>query len=318
MISECDASITTSKETTEAIKKLSFTEKLEFNGCFGSKMGLNSCYQRLNNLRYALLETALNDRFKDYRDELMKCTYEYSLLGLIDSKSVDILPLYLNPQYKFNINYYFERNLIFDLDRETYSVYDGNHSRLNHKYFTPLQLAVAQNKIEVVKLLVGASLHHKLQLDMAHSQRWFVNARSIARKIRNPSDRKAMLEVLKIDKGKHELYRVNFRLKDELDINVKEAVIANNILMVESALFLGNFGDKTDVNIIRRAMINENYLILEMLVMEGYAIPAKSNRPSYTKMNREDAEFILNQQGKIYPLPKRYSIYPQPYNEHSF
>lgn len=318
MISECVVTIPMSKKSTEMIAKLSIREKNEFYSCFATMLGLHSCYSRLIWLRYALLETALNDKFKEYRNDFMKSKYEYSLLVLIDTESHDILPLYLDPQYKFDINYYFIRNWIFDLDRETYSVYDGNSSRINHKYFTPLQLAVAQNKIEVVKLMVNASLYHKLELDMAHKEMYYVNARSIARKIRNPTDREAMLKVLKIDKDKHCTHRVSFRLKDELDINVKEAVIANNILMVESALLLGNFGDKTDVNIINRAIKNENYMILEMLVIEGYAIPAKSIRHNYTNMVREDVNYILDQSAPFWPLTKRYDCYPRPYNEHCF
>lgn len=271
-------------------------------------------------LRAAIVEIGLDEIYKDDKKEFMVCRFEYSVRGVIDEGYREAMAVYMKSAYDFNFNYYFE-NLWFDATVVTWDLYGNMESnRLDHHEMTPLQLAVARNRLDIVKDMVEATFSRKLKLDMPHKSMPLVNARSIARKIYNPNARIKMLNALKIDKTKHDLTIVKRHLQEELNINVKEAVIYNSVEMVESALFLGNYGDKTDTNIIRYAMKNGNYLILEMLVMEGYAIPAEKDRPNFENMNRDDVNLILSVDdiNLRHPLPYRYinflSISPQ--NKH--
>lgn len=244
---------------------------------------------------------------KSNKFEFINCNRAYGIIGLIYGNYATSLKVYLHPAYRLNFNYYFKMTM-FEVFLSTYSLFDGNSSTIKQDWFTPLQLAVALNKVEVVQSLVEASLVPKLKLNMPHAFIATVDARTLARKIYNPTDRDKMLQFLIINKEKHDMDLITQRLRNELTITVKEAVLANNIEMVESALLLGNFGSKTDINVIRWAMLNENIKILEILVMEGYAIPPVDNRPPYKTMNKYDVNFLLDNDTNRHPLPYRTSF----------
>jgi hypothetical protein len=294
-----------------ARSKLSASERSKIDDKFGNYHDMNVMFEDKPHLRLAIVETALNGKFKEYERRILSGIYTFGILGIIDHDRGEYMKYYLDSDININFNYYFERHYAISTVH-IFKLYENDFNFMVRTYnLTPLQLAVAKNRIDIVKEMVNKTLVNKLELDAPHKERPYVNARSIARKIYDPASRAAMLRVLKIDTEKHSDTIVKRNLKGELDISVKEAVMANNIHMVESALFLGNFGEKDDIHIIRRAMLNENYDILEMLVMEGYAIPNKDNRPIYTTMNKEKVDFILNQaKGQEHPSPQWDSIFP--------
>ena len=144
-------------------------------------------------------------------------------------------------------------------------------SNLSRERFTPLMLAVFFKRFEHVEAILAANLfRHKLLLTVTNTELKF-SARSLARRIKDKDHRLRMLSLLRIDKTKHEFAWIKAFLKDDLDISVKEAVLANCATMVENALLLGNYGNKADVNIIRHAKRNGNKEIVEILTLEGYA-----------------------------------------------
>ena len=310
LVSSCFASEPTEDEIAEIKRAL--------NSIFWEHQITMLCSDK-NHLRSAVVKYGLEGRFATTKQSFMRKSCYLKIYILIEkSKEVDVLKVYLNPKYELNFNFYFDSDA--NNRDNTSELYDGRSNSLDAKVYTPLLFAVALNRIVAVKEMVNAELVPKLKLDMSHKNMPLVNARSIARKFYDPAKRQAMLDALRIDPEKHDLTLVNKHLKGELSITVKEAVMADDVEMVESALLLGNFGDKTDVQIIRRAMINENYLILEMLVMEGYAIPAEKDRPAFKKMNKDDVTFILSQSDndKRRPLPHRYRSWYSyvGYNEH--
>lgn len=235
---------------------------------------------------------------------------------IIKQGEADVFEFFFNPQRNFDMNHYsYQASNRESIDLSSF--YDGSECSYSTSYMTPLMVAVLLNKPESVKLLVNASLTPKLKLDKAMYADELITARVIARKIKNQSVRNVMLSKLKIDPNKHDMSIINYVLKEDLDINVKEAVIANSLSMIEAALLLGNFGDKNDVTIIKYAIENGNYLIIEALVMEGYAIPA--TKPKYpANLNKEDTDFILTDRAERVPLPKRAPWGLISYNAHCF
>lgn len=284
---------------------------------FFVKAELDDIIDRKPHLCPKIIELALEKYYKNEKTNFMNENRKFGLLRRFMMNDVSSLRVYMNP--KFNISFNFYLTSSDSTYRHTEKLYDGSECTFKMAYYSPLMYAVILNKVDLVKAMVEASFAStsKLELDMPHGDMPFVNARSIARKFFNPRERIAMLALLKIDKTRHDLTRVNRYLKNELDITVKEAVMADSVRMLESALFLGNFGDKTDPHIIRRAMLNQNYLILEMLVMEDYAIPAVKDRPQVTTMDKDDVDFILSRTTERRPLNKRYRGIYENYNDHA-
>lgn len=307
-IVKCFASDLTEKEKKEIDNK--------FTGFFAEGV-IGSEFEENPRFRPYIIRRALTKYYKSERDKFMRLAEGYGIRRIIVINELEGLKVYLDPQYKLDFNFYISPG--FHRTEDTKELYDGGWNSLDLRLYTPLLLAVAKNKIDLVKVMISAKLDPKLKLDMPHGELPLVNARSIARKFHDPVKRATMLQILKIDKDKHDLSNVKNHLKDELSISVKEAVLANSVEMVESALLLGNFGDKSDIHVIRWAMINENYLILEMLVIEGYAIPDAKDLPAYQNMKKTDVDFILSKQIQRRPLPYRYLSYFSwiPYNEHS-
>ena len=131
---------------------------------------------------------------------------------------------------------------------------------------TILHVAVMMNRAAVVEHILSLNLRTKLQVDKPLAHRPKVTAR-------NERIRREMLKLLIIDKTKHELSRVKTALKEDFEITVKEAVIANNFDMLQASMLLGNHGDKNDESIFKYAVANKNFLIIEALIMEDYVIP---------------------------------------------
>ena len=309
LVSSCFAS----EPTEEEVKEIT----IALNSILWEHQIIMLCLEK-NHLCSAVVKNGLEGRFATRKQSFMRDSCYLKIYNILITDNLTILRVYLDPKYELDFNYYHGPDA--RSWENTSELYDGQSNSLDVQLYTPLLFAVALNKIESVKEMVNAKLVPKLKLDMPHKNMPLVNARSIARKFYDPVKRKAMLEALRFDPEKHDLTLVNKHLKGELSITVKEAVMADDVEMVESALLLGNFGVKTDVQIIRRAMINENYLILEMLVMEGYAIPAEKDRPAFKKMNKDDVTFILSQSDndKRRPLPHRYRSWYSyvEYNEH--
>ena len=262
------------------------SEKKEIDDAFDSFFTLGNVedlFKAKSHLRVAIMERALLHYYKDNKSDFVKSSRAFGIYQLIDGNCDNSINTYFKPEYKvdFNINRWiitspFEPspNLM-----STTHLVDGKRRTFCQYHSTPLQIAVAQNRFSIVKNMVAASLNPKLKLDMPNSESNEINARNIARKIFNLADRIKMLSVLIIDMNKHDMTKINANLKYEHSMTVKEAVLANNVEMVESAFLLGNFGDKNDIHTIRWAMMNENIEILEILVLEGYAIPPVGQRP---------------------------------------
>ena len=210
-------------------------------------------------------------------------------LYLFRPANMDVISFFTNPEIDFVFNIYASSYSKYFI---SYDFYDGSKYEFNYGKMTILQIAVLMNNPKLVEYILSLNLATKLQIDKPMADRPHVTARSIARKIKDESKRSTMLKLLQIDRTKHDMSRINNAMKDDLEITVKEAVIANNIAMFESALLLGNHGDKNDESIIKYAVNNGNFLILEALVMEGYAIPDLVIS-DYKGMNKEDVDFIL-------------------------
>lgn len=247
-------------------------------------------------LRADIINMALENYMKNAREEFMDDSgWAYSISGIIEKDYKEGLCSYLKPVFKMNFNRYISKQF-FDFSVSTPELDSaGFGSSIDRGNCTPLIFAVALNRYDIVKEMVEADLNPKLQLDMPYRIARHISARGIARKISDQEKRRAMLKLLIVDQTRHDTSLTKSFLKDELTITVKEAVIANDAYMVESALLLGNFGDKTDIHVIRWAMKNENLMILEMLVVEEYAIPDIEDRPYITKKNKDRVNSILNQ-----------------------
>ena len=276
---------------------LSAKEQEEVNDAFESffqKAEVSKLFRRQPYYRNAIITTAMTKYFSDRRQEFMDDVgWCYGILKIILRDYNDLQP-YLDPVYKLNFNRYFDREFIH-LYIYSISLLPARQYFFDQSACTPLQVAVALNRQDIIKQMVEAKTDPKIELDMVHRDNENVSARAIARKIYSPRDREKVLQLLTIDKNKHNFSRIKSILKNELDITVKEAVLSNDFKKVEAALYLGNFGDKNDVEIIRWAMLNENFMIFEALVMEGYKIPEKSDRPLVCSMNSDDVDYLLNQ-----------------------
>ena len=142
------------------------------------------------------------------------------------------------------------------------------------------------------------NLTDKLQIDKPMDNRPHVTARSIARKIKDESKRSTMLKLLQIDRTKHDMSRINNAMKDDLEITVKEAVIANNIAMFESALLLGNLGIKM-MKVSLNTLLITNFLILGSACDGRHLIPDLTVISDYKGMNKRRRGFHIEEQGII-------------------
>lgn len=222
--------------------------------------------------------------------------------AILQNGDISVLNFFLKPENNFNMNHY-SKDAGNWAKLASNIFYDGSSMSFDTSGMTPLMVAVLLNKPEMVQSLVDASLTPKLQLDQEMDGK-AVTARSMARKIKNESVRVAMLSKLKIDPTKHDMTKTNLRLKEDLEINVKEAVIANDFGMLESALLLGNFGDKTDLRIAMTAIENGNFIFFEILAMEGYALPAAGS-VRCTETLKEYVDEILAPAPVRVPMAKR-------------
>lgn len=250
-----------------------------------------SASERLNDVIKAMKNAPdASTRSKIFRDNYYWESFPYAVI----SSEMAIIRHYIQNQAKYNLNF------------NNYLEYTGFLSDFHHFYFnlidmdfpiefenlTPLMISIGFNKPDIVKLLVDATFTPKLDLLGSHLKSNNVTARSIARKLPY-AERKKMLEILKFDKNKHEISSFNSVLHNDFEVTVREAVFANDVRMAEAALLLGNFGDKTDTSTIRRAMLNENVDLLELLVLEEYAIPEANDRPSYYRMDSYSVNKLL-------------------------
>lgn len=290
--------------------------EIQFKPFIANMIRRDTLYTELRNCRLHIIKHAW-DKTKETERHLIFSTY-FGLHRLIREGQIDVVEFFMNDTYTIDMNHYPQLHFLDTIQGydSSSNFYDGSAISFDSEPMTSLMAAVLLNRTEIVELLVKTSMKPKLKLDMAMKDRNLVTARSMARKIKNQSVRNVMLSKLKIDQNKHDMTIINYVLKEDLDINVKEAVIANKIYMMEAALLLGNFGDKNDVTIIKYAIENGNYLIIEALVMEGYAIPA--TKPIYpANLNKEDTDFILTDRAERVPLPKRKS-WGSLYNEQCF
>lgn len=278
--------------STEETKEI----KEAFESIFQQKSSINMLFRYRPHLRADIINMALENYMKNAREEFMDDSgWTYSISGIIEKDYKEGLCSYLKPVFKMNFNRYISKQF-FDFSVSTPELDSaGFGSSIDRGNCTPLIFAVALNRYDIVKEMVEADLNPKLQLDMPYRIARHISARGIAKKISDQEKRRAMLKLLIVDQTRHDTSLTKSFLKDELTITVKEAVIANDAYMVESALLLGNFGDKTDIHVIRWAMKNENLMILEMLVVEEYAIPDIEDRPYITKKNKDRVNSILNQ-----------------------
>ena len=264
---------------------------------------------RLHAVNYQWPATTAAEKSKSRKIEIFAIYFGNFLMENIDK---EVLSFFMSPEASFVFNERFGQGFI----KTSRFFYDDTIS-IDTSNMNFLMVAVLMYNLDVIDLVVKATLGTKLKLDVTFGK---INVRCVARKIRKESERRVVLSKLRIDQSKHDLSGVNLVLKEDLTVNVKEAVIFNNLEMFESALLLGNFGDKNDSNIIKYAINNGNYLILEALVLEGYAIP-NMTITDYKGMDEEDVNFILKEKSleRRVPLGRRRKWYGFSfYNEHCF
>ena len=279
---------------------------------FGNVYNSFFCYSEVS--RYVTIANDLkrfityglekSEQFKNKPRKLANVYYgkQNVMSQIIDRGCTDSLDIFINYAISGDLNL----NRKFDLDGWGGLCYRAGNS-VDYDYndrfddFNPLLYAVFKNQKEIVEHMLKDKHHFKLELDsvkldISGAQPLYV--RTIARRIINKTSRHAMLETLRVDPSKHDMTQIKKNLGDDLKITVREAVLNDNIAMLESVLWLGNLGDsKADTNVIKYAVNNRNCKMVEILVMEGFARPALSDsilRSKFSGDNLERARYILN------------------------
>lgn len=227
------------------------------------------------------------------------CGSDNFLARVIDLNRTEVLELFTkyakNGEFNFNSDFVYydsDKNGSLLLESINFDFY-GKLNDLN-----PLLYAVLTNKIESVKTLLK-DIHKPNCLQLAtvkienYSKPFVLYVRTIARRIINKKDRESMLEALRADPIKHNMYTMRKSLGNDLKITVREAVLNNNGAMLEAALWLGNFGNsKADTNVIKYAVNNKRCEMVEDLVMEGFAKPVLSDAILNSKFSGNELERI--------------------------
>ena len=215
-----------------------------------------------------------------------------TVVDAIDSNNLEWVKVFFDPKYKLDFNAHFEHDGYTLIDYYKDINVFGRQTAIIHNY-TPLLFAIGQERYEIVEAMVKATtLKPKLNLMKSHRNHLHVSPRQLARMMNVHAVRKKLLDLLKVDPNIHDMTDFNRILKNDLTVTVREAVMSQNVKMVEAALTLGNFGDKSDPEIIKYAIKKGNFMILEMLVMEDYAIPAPESIPKIPRSMAGKANLV--------------------------
>ena len=149
----------------------------------------------------------------------------------IQGNNTEIVKVFFDKKYDVNFNDYFvyEYHLFSWFPKRDLQVNGADSLSVYIEYLTPLIFAVGNMKSDIVKAMVEADLKTKLNLLMGHANNQNFTARAVARMIYDKKERTKMLDLLHVDRNKHDMTDINSVLKTDLTVTVREAVFANNI-----------------------------------------------------------------------------------------
>jgi hypothetical protein len=301
---------TAEKAAFTKVDSLSKAEKEEcetiFTNFMPDKLTLRDIFSNDSKVIYLVKSAHKHDLKKFLSSSLTSNDMSIFMRILTESRLSAALIELMKDDYNVNFNNAFGSGCYWDIP-----LIENNGHCVDTQYLTPLMLAIVVGNERTVELLVKTKLKTPLEFNVRFgaSTGHLAAARDIARKIMNKDKRHRMLGLLKYNPALHGGVGIMALLKCDMSVSVKEAVMMNNYGVMNAALNVGNFGDKEDVEIVRRAIMNSNEDMVEALVLEGYKVPTGIQIPSNTTIKSDQLKKLLAGNPVYKPNSSKYTIH---------